>query len=400
MRGASCSINCLYKMVWVPFVAIPYIVLVNLVVYACNERSFPWRKLLSGRRFHLLAISNRAPGVSRGQRPSCFWAWDLIAPSGCVASPLVPPWVLLALRVSALLYFTALFLVQHFAEYDLGPNWLTFFTNWSFVAFAFSMILGAAHSATQLQCYRQRRLRTKQLGNQSARPDPESNLAANAETDMQQQGPYSVHMPARAAVTGHSDTGSGNTADVCVTVPREGSSSDGNSASWSLLAKVHLLSVEVAYPAELFLTVFYWAALAEYSSSPLGSTLMVHGINNVFMLADVVLSGIPFVSYHFQLLLLYGTVYLVFVWIYFGASGVWVYSILDWSRSRNFFVYLVLPGMLAIAFWLYLGLAWLRDLCYRRRRRRRVAANDPADGAPPAVREVQVVPMTGVAEEP
>ncbi len=135
-------------------------------------------------------------------------------------------WVLLVLRLSALLYFAALFLVQHFAEYDLGPNWLTFFTNWSFVAFAFSMILGAAHSAMQLQCYRQRRLRTKQLGNQSAAP--ESNLAANAETDMQQQGPYSVHMPARAAVTGHSDTGSGNTGDVCVTVPREGSSSDGN----------------------------------------------------------------------------------------------------------------------------------------------------------------------------
>ncbi len=122
------------------------------------------------------------------------------------------------------------------------------------------MILGAAHSAMQLQCYRQRRLRTKQLGNQSAAP--ESNLAANAETDMQQQGPYNVHMPAREVVIGHSVAGGGNTGDVCVAVPREGSSSDGSSASWSLLAKVHLLSVEVAYPAELFLTVFYWAALA------------------------------------------------------------------------------------------------------------------------------------------
>lgn len=37
----------------------------------------------------------------------------------------------------------------------------------------------------------------------------------------------------------------------------------------------------------------------------------------------MVLSGIPFVSYHFQLLLLYGTVYLVFVWIYFGRWRNW-----------------------------------------------------------------------------
>lgn len=37
-------------------------------------------------------------------------------------------------------------------------------------------------------------------------------------------------------------------------------------------------------------------------------------------LADVLLSRMPFVSYHFQLLLLYGSLYLVFMWIYYGES--------------------------------------------------------------------------------
>jgi hypothetical protein len=63
------------------------------------------------------------------------------------------------------------------------------------------------------------------------------------------------------AADGHSDVRGCTKGDVCVAVPRQCSSSDGSSVSWSLLAKVHLLSVEVAYPAELFLTVFYWALL-------------------------------------------------------------------------------------------------------------------------------------------
>jgi hypothetical protein len=65
-------------------------------------------------------------------------------------------WVLLALRLSALPYFAALFLVQRYAYHDLDAGWLLFFTNWSFVAFAFSMVVGVAHSASELQSYQQR----------------------------------------------------------------------------------------------------------------------------------------------------------------------------------------------------------------------------------------------------
>lgn len=36
--------------------------------------------------------------------------------------------------------------------------------------------------------------------------------------------------------------------------------------------------------------------------------------------ADALLSRLPFVSYHYQLLLMYGTVYLVFMWIYYGEA--------------------------------------------------------------------------------
>lgn len=37
--------------------------------------------------------------------------------------------------------------------------------------------------------------------------------------------------------------------------------------------------------------------------------------------ADVALSGMPFVSYHFLALLLYGSTYLAFMWIYYGTGS-------------------------------------------------------------------------------
>ena len=44
--------------------------------------------------------------------------------------------------------------------------------------------------------------------------------------------------------------------------------------------------------------VFYWIALA--SGSVTADNVMKHGVNNGVILGDVLLSRVPFISYHFQ----------------------------------------------------------------------------------------------------
>jgi len=71
---------------------------------------------------------------------------------------------------------------------------------------------------------------------------------------------------------------------------------------WTALKVIHLLSVETAATATLFLTVFYWIALA--AGPVTADNVMKHGANNGVALGDVLLSRVPFVSYHFQVLYL------------------------------------------------------------------------------------------------
>ena len=51
-----------------------------------------------------------------------------------------------------------------------------------------------------------------------------------------------------------------------------------------------------------------------------------------------------------QVILIYGTVYLVFMFIYHGASTEWVYSVLDWDKPSSLALYVFLPLALFIAF--------------------------------------------------
>lgn len=67
---------------------------------------------------------------------------------------------------------------------------------------------------------------------------------------------------------------------------------------WTTLKVIHLLSVETAAAATLFLTVFYWVGLA--NGNVAADNYLKHGANNVVILGDVLLSRVPFVSYHYQ----------------------------------------------------------------------------------------------------
>ncbi|PSC75714.1 rolling stone [Micractinium conductrix] len=361
-------------MAWVPWVVVPALLAINAVAHLCNVNSWPRRRLATRgwTGAALLALANRADGVAASQPPASFWAWDLIDPCHCVTPVLIPAWALLALRLSALPYFATYFLVRRFADNALHSDWLVFFTNWSFVVFAASMALGAAHLAVHL--WQQRRTREGALAGGAAagsrQEEPAAALLGGAGGSEAPAAGAPADLPATAhggAVEADVELADGGASDATKLV-RAGPTAP----EWGLLAKAHLLAAEVACSAELFLAGFYWALLYDGDNDgPMGTNLMVHGLNLIFMLADVALSRLPFVSYHFQAVLLYGTTYQVFMWIYYGATGIWAYSTLDWAKPSSLLYYLLLPCLLALAFFFFWGLAWARERALQRQHWRR-----------------------------
>ncbi|EFJ43458.1 hypothetical protein VOLCADRAFT_96308 [Volvox carteri f. nagariensis] len=106
---------------------------------------------------------------------------------------------------------------------------------------------------------------------------------------------------------------------------------------WDLLSTAHCLAMEVAVVSALFLTIFFWVGLVAISREipyDTPSNYMRHAGNSGLALAQVVLTRLPIVSYHFTAVLMYLTSYAVFLWIYGEVAGIWRYR-LNWERVRG-----------------------------------------------------------------
>ena len=54
-----------------------------------------------------------------------------------------------------------------------------------------------------------------------------------------------------------------------------------------------------------------------------------------------------------QVMILYGSVYELCMWLYHGASEHWVYKALDWHTDKPVLVYLLLPVAYVVLFFVW-----------------------------------------------
>lgn len=54
-----------------------------------------------------------------------------------------------------------------------------------------------------------------------------------------------------------------------------------------------------------------------------------------------------------QVIILYGSVYELFMWIHFGASQHWVYDVLNWDVDKSVAVYILLPVVFVLLFYVW-----------------------------------------------
>ncbi|KAK9808471.1 hypothetical protein WJX73_009871 [Symbiochloris irregularis] len=289
---------------WTEIAAVLVLLVANVLCYAAHHKS------VFHTRFKLpkLAFVTNAwwPHLTDPKASTNYWQFDSLRASDLVTGFFISDTCILVLRCSEVLFFAVTLLVEGLTGDGFGDpdRWLTFFTNWTFVLFGFYALLGTLLTAQHVQ----------------------GKITQAAGQDEETWGRCYGSKPV---------------------------------TNWSLLAVTYCLVAEVNATATLFLSIFYWAII--FRGNPAPDNILKHGVNNAMILADICLTRVPFHSYHFQVVLWYGSVYLVFMWIYHGASTYWVYEVLDWSKPIAALFYLLLPLLLLICAFVWFGIAAGRE---------------------------------------
>lgn len=300
-------------------IAVVGVIAANFICYAFHDKSLI-RYKLGGPK--LLLISNRSTAFT-DDLPKDYWAISVLDPEHLVTSLFLNEVLVLLLRVFYLAFFAITLLLEGLTGDGFGnPGfWFTFFTNWTFLLFGLWSVLGIALTAHSIQ----------------------SKLSVSTIKQSQSQIEDSDVL-----------TSGDDLVDLPFTLRSKRS-------KWGIASVTYLFMTEITASSTLFLSFFYWTFLFSPKAPLQIDNLLKHGVNNVVLLLEALLCRTPFVSYHYQAVLLYGTVYTLFMWIYHAASLHWVYWVLDWSKPTAIGLYLLNPIFLCAAFFFWYCVAWLRE---------------------------------------
>jgi hypothetical protein len=131
---------------------------------------------------------------------------------------------------------------------------------------------------------------------------------------------------------------------------------------WALPQKAHLLLYVTAAVCSLTATAFWWLAIYKPADGLRPDGPVEHGASAALLLADLLLSRSPIVSYHFQVAMSFIACYAAFMWAYFGASRTWIYASLEWYDGADLKNYIALLAIVVAAFALLYLVAGLREL--------------------------------------
>lgn len=89
--------------------------------------------------------------------------------------------------------------------------------------------------------------------------------------------------------------------------------------------------------------------------------LLMHNANILFMAIEIVVNRLPFAIWHFPFILLFGTSYTVFSWIWNHYNGYYFYFFLDYTRPGAILWYVALMVIVGVFFVLGYGSSWLMN---------------------------------------
>ena len=133
--------------------------------------------------------------------------------------------------------------------------------------------------------------------------------------------------------------------------------------------QIHQLLFEIVAPCSLFLFLFYWVVLYQGHTEQIPDSLFFHGLNNLFLLLEAVLTNVALISSHFLLVIFFTTLYTISMWIFGGLGYGWPYPVLTFS-SNSLLYYIALPWLIMAMWYFYIGLVKLRVRLVAKREQR------------------------------
>jgi len=125
---------------------------------------------------------------------------------------------------------------------------------------------------------------------------------------------------------------------------------------------------EVSSTTALFIALAYWGLI--YDGTVDAGVVSENGLNVVFVIVEVLLNKLDLLPSHCIFPLLAVFLYMIFSWVWYSASGVWIYFFLNWSDFTASISYLMLLIMVVIFFFIMKGFTYARNrliLMYKRR---------------------------------
>jgi hypothetical protein len=260
-----------------------------------------------------------------------------------VAGHLAPQLALALFRAACFLLFVSTVTAQNVPPNRERPRWLAMFTHVAYIAFAAAMLLGAAITAQ----VRGRWLTGGRKGPAGGLPLPLPRRAAAHPSHPARLTPAARPRPWQAIRQGKR----GGPAAAAPGAPP---------APWPLAHKAHLLLYVTAAVSSLTAAAFYWLAIYRRGARVRWDAPIEHGGSAALLLADLLLSRSPIVSYHFQAPLLFVSAYTVFMWAWAGVTGEWLYET-PWDQGLGVKAYAALAVIVGLSFLLLLLLAGLRE---------------------------------------
>lgn len=142
--------------------------------------------------------------------------------------------------------------------------------------------------------------------------------------------------------------------------------------------KTYWVLYNITIPVAFLITIFYWGVLktsgrmVNYAPNPV-LDVMLHGVNSLVMLVELVASAHPSRLVHIMQPLYFALAYLLFSVGYYTAGGLdpwgnpFIYPVIDWSKPNQTMVVVTLTALfLALMHILTVGIASLRDLISRK----------------------------------
>ncbi|KAI8464051.1 MAG: hypothetical protein J3K34DRAFT_493200 [Monoraphidium minutum] len=297
---------------WLPVFAPLIIVVFNAACYIANGRALPWRRL--ARRHAAAAAAAAAAG---GDAPA------IRRQPGA------------AVFVFAVAYGEP----RYGAGGAEGPReFFKFFTNWTFVLFGATSVVGAALTLCEWR---------------RAAAAAAAAAGAGAGGACKPAARLQVHVTAGGGGGGGGGDGDG--------APLPPPSDGAPPAGWRDADKAYALALQAVAAASISLTVFYWALIYRSGSFLRVDNPIKLGASAFLLLLDFALSRAPVASPHVSAVMAYGTACLVFLWSWFGATGEWVYASLQWDRPFSMAAYFGLSTLLIISYCVMFGVARARE---------------------------------------